>query len=644
MVKNGYSIMSALEQTILIYATVPMNQKHCKLYKKYLFRYFYTILICATSIKQLINSLDEKLALCEKYKVDNVVVVPFSIEFSRQSPQEYIEQFLIKSFKPRYIVIGYDHKFGLNRAGNISFLKEYEAKAGFEVIEIKKQELEDIAISSSMVRRSLDEGNVAAAAQLLGNNYKLVGTIMHGDKIGQTIGFPTANVRLDDKDKLIPKNGVYAVKCIVGGLPKEGMMYIGRRPTLSNDQQKTSIEVNIFDFNDDVYEESIDIELITFIREDIKFDSLNELKAQLHKDQRDSITALNKLKNLMTSQHRKVCIAILNYNGVEYLEAYLPKVLYSSSSPINIAVIDNGSTDDSVEYIKEWHPEIQLIELTQNYGFAEGYNQGIKQIDAEYIVLLNSDVLVTDHWLDPIIHLMDEDHTIGACQPKVLSLEKKTHFEYAGASGGFVDSHGYPYCRGRIMDTLEADDGQYNTITEIDWATGAAMVVRANLYTNLLGLDKDYFAHMEEIDFCYRIKKAGYHIKAVPASVVYHLGGGTLDYGNPKKVFLNFRNNLWTIIKNSSTAKLLWLFPLKLILDGLAGVKFLLEGQPKSTMAIVKAHFSTYGRFGHTLRKKAIYNREIRKHSIGQPIKRAGKVKSILVNYFLLGKKKYSDL
>lgn len=593
----------------------------------------------------LLTTLEEKLALCETYGVDNVVVVPFSIEFSKQSPEEYIENFLIKSFRPSYVVIGYDHKFGLNRKGDINFLGEYETSANFKVIEIQKQELEDIAISSSKIRTALKEGDIQTANMFLGSKYRLSGKVVHGDKIGKTIGFPTANVKLSSADTLIPKDGVYAVKGEVGELPFAGMMYIGRRPTLSGTQDGRSIEVNIFDFDMQVYNDEISVQLVEHIRDDEKFDSLEELKEQLKRDEisAKSVLGLDDNDSSSPKKQDQVCVAILNWNGLEYLEAYLPQVLHSASSLINVAVIDNASTDESTAYLKEWHPEVQLIELTKNYGFAEGYNRGLKEVDAKYIVLLNSDVLVTEHWLDPILALLENDESIAACQPKILSLEDKDHFEYAGASGGYLDGLGYPYCRGRIFDTVEKDNGQYDTIQDIDWASGAAMVIRSEVYRNLAGLDKDFFAHMEEIDLCWRIRRAGYTIKVVPEAVVYHLGGGTLDYLSPRKVLLNFRNNLSMILKNESGAKLVWLFPTRLILDGVAGIKYLIGGQTAAFFAVIKAHLQVYFAMGHILRKRALYNRIIQKYKVGSPKARVG-TGSILKSYYLQGKKLYSEL
>lgn len=592
----------------------------------------------------LLSTLDEKLALCEKYGVDNVVVVPFSVDFSRQSPREYIERFLITSFRPSYIVIGYDHRFGLNRAGDIDLLKQYREEAGFEVVEIQKQELEDIAISSSQIRKALWEGDVQHARLFAGQPYVLTGKIIHGDKIGQTIGFPTANVLLDDKDKLIPKDGVYAVNCSISGLPLRGMMYIGRRPTLADNQVHKSIEVHLFDFSDNVYGEGISVELIDFVRGDEKFDSLEALKYQLHKDEEASRTILSMTAEVSTAARDNVCIAILNYNGIEYLESYLPSVLHSASSNINILVIDNASTDDSLEYLKEWHPEVELVELTKNYGFAEGYNQGLRDVTAKYTILLNSDVRVSEHWLDPILALMESDESIGICQPKIRSIEQPTDFEYAGAAGGYIDAWGYPYCRGRMFETLETDSGQYDDVVDIDWASGAAMVVRTELYHTLGGLDGSFFAHMEEIDFCWRVKRAGYAIKVVPSAVVYHLGGGTLDYQSPRKVYLNFRNNFNTLLKNEPLSKLLWLLPLRLILDGVAGLKFLLGGSGSFTLAVLKAHLAVYGGILATWHQRRVDEAAIRKHSRGTAVRRKSPVTSILLAYYLGGKKVYSDL
>ena len=592
---------------------------------------------------EILTSLEEKINLCESYGIDNMVIVPFSIEFSQQSPREYIEKFLIGLFAPKYVVIGYDHRFGLNREGNIHLLKEYEVHKDFEVIQIKKQELEDITISSTKVRTALKTGNVEEANQFLNHPYSLKGKIIHGDKIGQTIGYPTANIQINDTDKLIPAEGVYGVSCTIEGLEKHGMLYIGTRPTLEDKEAKLKIEVNLFDFDDNVYHKEIKVHLLYHIRGDIKFDSLQSLKYQLSRD-KDSVLSLLKSHPKGEHEREKVCIAILNYNGEELLESYLPQVLYSSDNLINITVIDNASTDESVAYIQDWHPEVQIVELAKNYGFAEGYNRGMEYVNATYTVLLNSDVNVVTNWLDPILKRMDADPLLAVAQPKVLSLEDKSKFEYAGASGGYMDALGYPYCRGRIFDHLEEDKQQYQSTEQIDWATGAAMVVRTDLFKALGGFDKDYFAHMEEIDFCERVRAAGYKIKVVPESVVYHLGGGTLDYGNPRKVHLNFRNSLFTIFKNNSSFTLIWLLPLRLILDGVAGLKFLLAGQFSSVVAIIKSHWSFFMSIGTLSTKKKYYSNLINKHKIGPSVPRSKYSTSIVWDYYIRKKKTFSSL
>jgi len=592
---------------------------------------------------ELLNTLEEKIALCEKYGVDNLVIVPFSIEFSQQHPREYIEKFLLEKFNPSYVVIGYDHKFGLNREGNIDLLKSYESEGEFKVVQIEKQELEDITISSTKIRNALKSNDILTANSFLNHPYKLTGVVEHGDKIGKTIGYPTANIKIEEAHKLIPRNGVYAVKCNIEGLERNGMMYIGSRPTLEGSISKRKIEVNIFEFDQDIYKKPIEIEILHSIREDQKFDSLDELKDQLAKDKQTSLQLLDFDANKIETKDN-VCIAILNYNGERYLESYLPSVLYSASTPINIAVIDNASTDDSVQYLEEWHPEVQIIELTDNFGFAEGYNRGMRYVDSEYTVILNSDVQVTKNWLDPILKTMDDNPEIAIVQPKILSLEQKDHFEYAGASGGFIDSLGYPFCRGRIFDSVEEDKGQYDDVIDIDWASGAAMVVRTSVFKNLGGFDGDYFAHMEEIDFCIRARKAGYKIVVEPSSIVYHLGGGTLDYGNPRKVYLNFRNSIFTLFKNEPTGKLLWKLPLRLLLDGVAGVKFLSSGDFASIGAIIKAHWSFFATIGKWTKKRNTYKKLIQKYSTGKTIKTSNYSTSIVVDYYLKRKKTFSQI
>lgn len=291
----------------------------------------------------------------------------------------------------------------------------------------------------------------------------------------------------------------------------------------------------------------------------------------------------------------KVAVVILNWNGKDYLEKFLPNVLQYSKEIAKIYVADNASTDDSVNYIKNNFPEVGIVINDKNYGFAEGYNVALKKIEAEYFVLLNSDVEVTENWIEPIIELMDKDQSISACQPKIKDYNNKNYFEYAGAAGGFIDYLGYPLCRGRIFNHIEEDKGQYDDIVEIFWATGACMFVRTSVFKELDGLDNHFFAHMEEIDLCWRMKNSGYKVMYHPRSIVYHVGGGTLNKINPKKTYLNFRNNLFLLHKNLPKNKRFKIIFTRLILDGLAGIKMLLEGKPKHTLAILKAHFHFYG-------------------------------------------------
>jgi len=338
-------------------------------------------------------------------------------------------------------------------------------------------------------------------------------------------------------------------------------------------------------------------------------------------------------------QSLKVAIVILNFNGKHLLQKFLPTVIqYSTQATIYVA--DNASTDDSIAFLKTEFPTIKLIELKENYGFAQGYNEALKQVDADYFVLLNSDVEVTPNWIEPIISLMMADKTIAAAQPKILAYNTKDEFEYAGACGGFIDKYGYPFCRGRIFDTLEKDNAQYNKPIEVFWATGACMFVRADVYNDLKGFDGFYFAHMEEIDLCWRIKNTQYKVMAVPTSLVYHVGGGTLNKLSPRKTFLNFRNSLISLTKNNTSGSLFLKIITRLFLDGVAGVKFFLEGNPLHTWAIIKAHFSFYCNLKNTLRLRS----EIKSTPNYKPCNNQIYQSSIVFDYYLKKKKRFSDL
>jgi GT2 family glycosyltransferase len=289
----------------------------------------------------------------------------------------------------------------------------------------------------------------------------------------------------------------------------------------------------------------------------------------------------------------KVAVVILNYNGQKFLETFLPSVI-NHNDGYEIFIADNASTDGSVNFLKTKFADIKIIQLANNHGFAGGYNNALKEIEAEYYVLLNSDVEVTPNWTKSIIDLMDIDKSMSACQPKILSYHQKTHFEYAGAAGGYIDWLGYPFCRGRVFESYEEDKGQYDDIKEVFWATGACMFIRSEIFYQLNGFDAHFFAHMEEIDLCWRMKNQGYRIIYSSASTVYHVGGGTLHKSNPRKTFLNYRNGLAMLFKNLPREKLLSTILLRLMLDGISGIKLLTDGSFDDFLAIIKAHFAFY--------------------------------------------------
>jgi GT2 family glycosyltransferase len=332
-----------------------------------------------------------------------------------------------------------------------------------------------------------------------------------------------------------------------------------------------------------------------------------------------------------------VAIVILNWNGRNYLQKFLPSVMASSYSNYKVMVADNASTDDSLSFLKNEYPNIQVINLSENFGFARGYNEALKQVKSDYYVLLNSDVEVTRDWIQPVIHLMETDLSIGACQPKILMQANKAVFEYAGAAGGWMDYLGYPFARGRVFDTCEEDKGQYDQISSIFWASGAAMFVRSKVYHECGGLDEYFFAHMEEIDLCWRMQLAGYKIMACPSSVVYHVGGGTLPKGNQKKIYLNFRNNLIMLAKNLPIRALLWKMPFRFLLDAISAWKTLLSGQPVYFLAILKAHFGFfYWLFFQ--RKRSVFPLNRNRPLTGWH------TKSVVLAYFLRKQSKFSEI
>lgn len=598
----------------------------------------------------LLTDIEEKILLFEKYGVDNVVVVPFTVEFSQMSADEYIERFLLGKFKPRYVVIGYDHRFGLNRQGDINYLKWYGKKANFEVVEIEKQMVDDLTVSSTKIRQSIQNGDVQEAARWLGHYFSIRGEVVEGQKIGNKMGFPTANLRVKDQAKLVPPDGIYAAYAIHNKKRYRAMLYIGNRPTLKKYPHQT-IEVNLFDFDLDIYGETLQVELVDFLRKDITFENLEDLREELKKDKIRTFnileTAAKEEQKLSTRAIPAACIVILNFNGKHFLKQFLPSVLGTSYRQIRVCVADNASTDDSVEFLKMYYPNVQLIELEKNFGFAEGYNQALSKIDdeVEYFVLLNSDVEVTPGWLDPVIECLENDRDVAACQPKILAYNEKEKFEYAGAAGGWMDRLGYPFCRGRVLNLTEKDEGQYDDSAEIFWASGAAMIIRSKLFKSIGGFDKDYFAHMEEIDLCWRLKKAGFKIMVCPQSVVYHFGGGTLNYNTPRKAYLNFRNSLFTLFKNEKKRNLLWLLPVRLVLDGLAALLFLTEGKTDHIAAILRAHFRFYLSIPFLLEKRQRNARYILRNRISKKWNTKGIFRGSMVwSFYMLNKKTFQKI
>lgn len=292
----------------------------------------------------------------------------------------------------------------------------------------------------------------------------------------------------------------------------------------------------------------------------------------------------------MTPPH--IAIAILNFNGRKYLEAYLPSVMASTYANKSVWVIDNQSTDDSLAFLAAHYPEIKLVVNSGNIGFAAGYNHGLQQVTADYYLLLNSDVEVTPGFVEPVIELMEKDPSIAFAQPKIRGLRNRELFEYAGAAGGIMDALGYPFCRGRVLEKVEKDQGQYNDTRPVFWASGACMFARASVYHQLRGMYEFYYMHNEEIDLCWRAQNRGFKIYVCPSSVVYHLGGGSLESSNPRKTFLNFRNNLVMNTRNMPFDRLLWVIPLRMALDTVAGIRYFISGKPNLGLAIFKGIFA----------------------------------------------------
>lgn len=330
---------------------------------------------------------------------------------------------------------------------------------------------------------------------------------------------------------------------------------------------------------------------------------------------------------------KRVAVIILNWNGEKLLREFLPSVVKNTNTDLGrVVVVDNHSTDGSWICLEQEFPDVERVLFEDNFGFAGGYNRAIEMIEAEYVVLLNSDVEVAPGWLEPLVAVLDRDERVAAVQPKILAYRDKKKFEYAGAAGGYIDYLGFPFCRGRVMDTTEQDDGQYDDEVDVFWATGASLCIRRDVYRATGGLDEAFFAHMEEIDLCWRLKNGGYTLKVVPSSVVYHLGGGSLPMNHPKKLFLNYRNNLLMLHKNLCAKQRKKIFFARVLLDTMAGGLFLLKGQWSNTRSVIRA----YKAFREMRKAYPVPESSISLSGIYP--------RSIVLDYFLRGKKKFSDL
>jgi GT2 family glycosyltransferase len=333
----------------------------------------------------------------------------------------------------------------------------------------------------------------------------------------------------------------------------------------------------------------------------------------------------------------KVAIVILNWNGQNYLQKFLPSVLATAYDNMEVIVADNGSTDESVSFLEKHFPQVKLIRFSENNGFAKGYNLALQKIQTDYYAIINSDIEVQQGWLTPIINLLEEDKLNAACQPKLLSYNNKKILEYAGGAGGWLDSFGYPFARGRVFDICEEDKGQYDTTERVFWVTGAAMVIRSNIFHEMKGFDEYFFAHQEEIDLCWRMQLAGYKLYCCPSSVVYHVGGGTLPRGNSLKTFLNFRNNQIMLYKNLPWSQKWWKIPFRIFLDEVSALKGLFIGDGGYFLSIFKAHFS-FLKWILFRKRQSVFPEK----KDGKP---AGLYKGNIVwDHFVRGKKYFSQL
>jgi GT2 family glycosyltransferase len=336
---------------------------------------------------------------------------------------------------------------------------------------------------------------------------------------------------------------------------------------------------------------------------------------------------------------KDTAVVILSYNGTKWHELFLPTIVEQAKTGYEVVVVDNASTDDTYQYLQTSFPSVKTLQIAVNHGFANGYYEALKQIEAKYYILLSADFEVTDGWYPPLYDAMEKYEGLAACQPKIRYWRDREFFEYAGAGGGFMDKLGYLFCRGRIFFDLEKDKLQYDDDIEVFWASGGCLMVNAALYHKVGGLDNAFYAHMEEVDLCWRLKNAGYKIGYIGGSTVYHVGGSVISYGSPQKLYYNFRNNLILLIKNEKKRKLIWLFPLRLLLDGLAGIRLLLTGDYKQTLTIIKAHIHFYRDMGKWLQRRREIKKLIKKRNETGIYPR-----SIVWDYFILRRKKFPQL
>lgn len=593
------------------------------------------------STLRLLTSTEEKLSYLERYGMDNAVILPFTVEFSQLSAREYVESFLIKRFSPKCLVLGYDHRFGLNRAGNFELLRNYADQGAFNLVRIEKQEIDNITISSTKIRQAIANGDIKSANALLGHPYLIRGTVVHGQKLGAELGYPTANLKPDSAKKLLPKPGVYAAYVSLEETRCHGMLYIGTRPSIASTREEMSIEAHIFNFDKEIYGEKLDLELLDFVRDDKTFESLDALRTQIDEDRK---VVESRIANDKLSKQPEVAVTVLNYNGRDVLERYLPSFINTQTEHTAIYLVDNGSTDDSVEFAEEEYPGVHVIRLPKNFGFAQGYNMAVDHLREKYLALVNSDVELTEGWLEPIIDLMESNPDIAVCQPKIRDAKNRHFFEYAGGCGGLMDILGYPFCIGRVLSEIEEDVGQYDMVREIFWSSGAAFVIRRELFELAGGFDGDYFAHQEEIDLCWTLKRAGYKIVAVPQSVIYHEGGAALPYDSPGKVFLNFRNNLATLCKHLPWPRLIVTIPLRLVLDTLAAVHFLTRRKSGNAWAVIRAYGMFLQWVPALLAKRRITSGRIRAMQISSPSFAGWLRRSILINFYLLGNRTFASI